>query len=103
MEVGKGFWIGIKAKRVEPTSERPHGIDYSLCFYRPDKTDGRLLCYDNAHPIKVGSGPATHLTETHDHVHKGETIKPYPYKNAETLLEDFWTDVDQILKKEGVP
>ncbi len=36
------------------------------------------------------------------HVHRGETVKPYGYTGAETLLVDFWAAVYDYLKKEGV-
>jgi len=101
MEMGAGFWVKITAHRISVTAARPHGIDYSLCLFSP--ADERLICYDNAHPIAVGSGPAKKQTEQNDHVHKGETIRPYAYKSAGDLLEDFWKDVEQLLKKEGVP
>jgi hypothetical protein len=101
MEVGGGFWIKVEAAQVEPTTQRPHGISYSLCLFSPG--DERVVCFDNAHPIAVGNGPARKQTDVNDHVHKGERIKPYGYTNAETLLGDFWTEVYAWLKKEGVP
>ena len=101
MEVGGGFWVSIKAHRVEPTDGRPNGVNYSLCLFTPD--DERVICFDNAHPIFVGSGPSKQQTKVNDHIHKGEKIRPYDYTNAETLLVDFWDAVDKHLKEEGVP
>lgn len=100
MEMGSGYWVKIEARQVPPSSGRPAGVDYSLCLFSPK--DERLLCYDNAHPIKTGSGPAAKLAEKHDHVHKGQRIKPYLYANAATLLEAFWSDVNKILQERGV-
>ena len=37
-----------------------------------------------------------------DHKHRFKTIKPYAYKDAATLLEDFWETVDKVLKERGV-
>jgi hypothetical protein len=31
-----------------------------------------------------------------------ETARPYRFKDAVTLLEDFWADVDKLLKEKGV-
>jgi len=101
MEVGGGFWVEIKAKRVEPSTQRPAGVSYSLCLYDPGKNE-RLICFDNAHPVSVGSGPSKKQTPVNDHQHKGKTVKPYSYKTAEDLLVDFWAAVDDMLKKEGV-
>ncbi|MBI3504816.1 MAG: hypothetical protein HY059_08230 [Proteobacteria bacterium] len=101
MELGNGFWIKIEAVRVDPTPDRPHGLRYSLCLFAPG--DERVVCFDNAHPVRVGSGPATRTTGANDHVHKGRRIRPYGYTNAEALMKDFWTAVDEHLRKEGVP
>jgi hypothetical protein len=31
-----------------------------------------------------------------------ETIRPYRFKDAATLVEDFWAEVDKVLKEKGV-
>jgi hypothetical protein len=31
-----------------------------------------------------------------------ETIRPYRFKDAATLLSDFWADVDRLLEDRGV-
>jgi len=53
--------------------------------------------FDNAHPIgkqRVG--------DPQDHRHRIRMVKPYEYKDARTLLADFWTEVDAMLKEKGV-
>lgn len=99
--MGCGYWVEIRAHRIPATLHRPHGVDYSLCLFNPHGE--RLICYDNAHAIAVGSGPATRHTEQFDHWHKGERVRPYTYTSAETLLDAFWNDVYTKLKEEGVP
>jgi hypothetical protein len=37
-----------------------------------------------------------------DHRHRIRTVKPYDYSEAATLLADFWTEVDTVLKERGV-
>jgi len=37
-----------------------------------------------------------------DHRHRIRTVKPYDYSDAATLLADFWTEVDAVLKERGV-
>ena len=101
LEVGDGFWVKIEARRVAPTVRKPSGINYSLCLFGP--SDERLICYDNAHRIAVGSGPARKRTKLSDHVHKGQKVKPYAYTDAETLLIDFWADVDRVLRERSEP
>jgi hypothetical protein len=100
MEMGKGYWVEIHAARVSPTPDRPHGVDYSLCLLDPD--DNRLVCYDNSHAVSVGRAPSRKKSKTRDHKHEREIVKPYDYVSAEKLLEDFWSDVERVLKKEGV-
>ena len=101
MEMGEGYCVKIDARRVEPAPGKPHGIDYSLCLFSPD--DERLVCFDNAHPVGTGSGPARRLSATRDHVHIGGDAKPYDYTSAEDLMVDFWSAVDRVLKAKGVP
>ena len=94
-----GYSEGLQL--VPPTPDKPHGIDYSLCLLGPDGR--RLVCYDNAHPVSVGRGPGKKKSKTSDHKHERTKVKPYDYEDAETLVQDFWTDVERVLKEEGVP
>jgi hypothetical protein len=100
-EVGGGFWVKFEACRVPPTALKPHGIDYSLCFFGPD--DVRRVCYDNDHQVLSARPPRGKMSPTNDHRHVGSVIKPYSFIDAQTLIEDFWNDVYKILKKEGIP
>jgi len=101
MEMGGGYWVSISAVRVSKTEAKPHGIDYSLCLLDPN--GNRIICYDNAHPVTTGRPPSAKTSKTNDHLHKGKSVRPYEYTNAEKLLEDFWSDVFGVLKKEGIP
>jgi hypothetical protein len=100
MEQGKGFWVEFRAKRVPPSTAKPHGIDYSLCLLDPNGK--RLVCIDNAHPVPIGRPPARKTSKTNDHAHLRNSIVPYNYTDAETLVTDFWTQVEKVLKEEGV-
>jgi hypothetical protein len=40
--------------------------------------------------------------EAQDHRHRLRTIKAYDYRDAATLLGDFWTMVDTVLRERGV-
>jgi len=33
-----------------------------------------------------------------DHKHKKEKVRPYEFESASRLIEDFWKDVEEILK-----
>ena len=81
--------------RVLASPEKPHGIDYSLTLHGPDGE--RLVGFDNAHPVvaQERGGPQ-------DHRHRLRTIRPYEYSDAATLLADFWSMVDVVLRERGV-
>jgi hypothetical protein len=37
-----------------------------------------------------------------DHRHRSQTIKTYEYRDAATLLGDFWDTVDKVLRERGI-
>ena len=91
------FWVKFEVKRVPVTLEKPHGLDYSLTLH--DGDGKRLLGFDNAHPVCEGAGPGARTRIENDHKHKGERVRFYDYKDAMSLLSDFWTEVELILKE----
>ncbi len=93
------YWVKFVVKRVAPSDERPHGVNYSLTLHAPDGE--RLVGFDNAHTVNIGRGPSRRTSSTHDHRHRYGVVKPYKYKDASTLLRDFWNDVDAVLKEKG--
>ena len=81
--------------RVPVSSKKSHGIDYSLTRHGPDGE--RLVGFDNAHSVAwQGRG------EAQDHRHRLRSIRPYEYRDAATLLADFWATVDAVLRERGV-
>ena len=99
----KGYWATFRVRRVDVSEERPHGFQYSLSLHNAD--DDRVLGYDNAHGVQVGSGPAkrSRRPKAFDHVNRrGRKPVPYEFTTPYKLLEDFFADVDTILKEEGV-
>ena len=94
-------WVKFVVKRVEPSSERPHGLSYSLTLHAADGE--RLVGFDNAHAIHSGSGPSRRASVTYDHRNRRHRdARPYEFQDAAALLRVFWTEVDALLKKEGV-
>ena len=85
--------------RTDVTPDRPHGLSYSLTLHAPDGT--RLVGFDNAHPVRERRGPGTRKRRESDHTHRLQSTRAYDYKDAATLLEDFWDEVDRILKERG--
>jgi len=93
-------WVRFRVRRVPPNAEKPHGLDYSLTLHGPD--GARLVGFDNAHPVRPTAGPAGRARARHDHRHRHRTVRPYDYQDAGTLLVDFWTEVEAVLKAKGV-
>ncbi len=70
-------------------------LDYALTLHGPD---GELLVgFDNAH-----RAARQKRGEPQDHRHRLRTIKAYEYRDAATLLGDFRTTVDAVLRERGV-
>jgi Family of unknown function (DUF6516) len=99
-EVGGGFWVKIVARRVPPDAARPHGVSYTLTLHDPGGR--RVVGIDNAHVVRLTRGPAGRSSTARDHLHRGESVRGYVYRNADTLMDDFWREVEAILKKEGI-
>ena len=95
----EGHWVKFIVLRTEATAERPHGLSYSLTLHVPD--GDRLVGFDNAHPVTHHRGRGTGRRRETDHRHRLRRIGPYDYKDAATLLEDFWAEVDAFLKERG--
>jgi hypothetical protein len=89
--------VKFEVARIDATRERPHGLKYSLTLH--DEKGTRLLGFDNAHPIRQGSGPGARTRIEYDHKHAGERIRFYDYEDAATLLGDFWTEVETVMKE----
>jgi hypothetical protein len=90
-----GHWVKFVVTRVPESPEKPHGLDYSLTLHGPD--GGRLVGFDNAHPIE-----RQRRGNPQDHHHRLRTTKVYDYRDAATLLGDFWNTVDAVLRERGV-
>ena len=84
----------ISCATVSPA--RPHGLRYSLVLLN-SKGD-RVVCFDNAHALSQGSGPGKKSSKDYDHKHVGNKATPYKYKDAYTLVEDFWAEIDRLVK-----
>lgn len=90
-----GHWVKFVVTEVPVTPEKLHGLDYALTLHGPEGK--RLAGFDNAHPVgrrKRG--------DPQDHRHRLQTVRPYGYQDAATLLADFWILVDAVLKERGV-
>jgi hypothetical protein len=94
----EGYWLKFQIKRVEAAEERPHGLSYSFTLHAPDGT--RLVGFDNAHGVAARGSRSKAAPQASDHWHRTETDpgRPYEFKDAETLIEDFFDEVERVLR-----
>lgn len=98
----EGYWIKFEIKRVKAAKERPHGLSYSFTLHAPD--GARLVGFDNAHNVPATGSRFKRPSETHDHWHRTEKDagRPYRFKDAETLIDDFFDEVERVLGERGI-
>lgn len=89
-----GYAVKIEAKTTGSTRRRPHGIKYSLTLHDP--AGRRIFGIDNAHGI--GRHPPDF---DHRHVLGGNVLR-YDFRGPVALLEDFYREVERILRERGV-
>ena len=98
----KGYWIKFEITRVEVSAERPYGLSYSFTLHAPDGK--RLIGFDNAHDVPPRGSRFRRRGKANDHWHRTENDRgrPYVFKNAETLIDDFVDEVERVLMERGV-
>lgn len=101
--LAEGYRLTFRVKRVTPTPDRPHGLAYAFTLHGPIGT--RLLGFDNAHTVPAKGSRFKRRPVTADHWHRTESDpgRPYAFKDADTLLEDFFGEVRRILSEHGIP
>src|SRR5580700_1343391 len=93
-------WVRFAVHRVPASEAKPHGLDYSLTLH--GSNGERLVGFDNAHAVRGRSGPGGKPGSTSDHIHRLKMVRPYEYKDAASLLADFWSAVDAVLREKGI-
>lgn len=99
----EGYFVKFEIRRVRPTAERPHGLRYAFTLHAPDGK--RLIGFDNAHAVPaIGSRFLRRLVAA-DHWHRSgdDPGRPYPFKDAASLIEDFLDEVKRALESRGIP
>ena len=85
---------------MEASEHIPHGIRYSLTLHNRYGT--RVLGYDNAHAVKpTRKFKFAGQRLPYDHRHRTSSDKgvPYPFESPQGLLEDFFSEVDRVIKE----
>ncbi len=64
----------------------------------------RLIDFDNAHSVPAKGGRFKRKPLASDHLHRTETDpgRPYQFKDAETLIDDFFAEVERVLDEHGI-
>jgi hypothetical protein len=77
-------------------------LSYSFTLHAPDGT--RLVGFDNAHDVSATGGRFKRRPAVSDHWHRTETDpgRPYQFTNAETLIDDFFDEVERVLDERGI-
>ena len=98
----EGYWLKFAIRRVAATKERPHGLSYSLTLHAPDGT--RLVGFDNAHGVPPKGARFKAAPQESDHWHRSEDDpgRPYVFRDAETLIDDFFDEVERVLGERGI-
>ena len=98
-----GYWLKFEISKVEAYDGKPHGLDYSFTLHGPDNR--RLIGFDNAHSVPAKGARFKKRPKAMDHWHRTETDdgRPYAFKDAETLLNDFFDEVERVLTQHGIP
>ena len=88
----KGYWLKFEISRVAATKTRPHGLSYSFTLHAP--SGRRLVGFDNAHDVPSRGSRFKRRGEASDHWHRTEKdpVRPYTFKDAETLIDDFFDE-----------
>jgi hypothetical protein len=98
----KGYWIKFEIRPVKAAKERPHGLSYSFTLHAPD--GARLVGFDNAHGVAARGSRFKQTPNANDHWHRTENDpgRPYRFKDAETLIDDFFDAVEKVLSERGI-
>jgi hypothetical protein len=98
----RGYWLKFEISRVSPTEARPHGLSYSFTLHAPNGK--RLVGFDNAHEVPHRGSRFKRRSGASDHWQRTEMNpgRPYAFKDAETLLDDFFDEVERMLLERGV-
>lgn len=92
-------WVKFEARLVDPTIQRPHGIEYNLTYH--DSGNRRLIGFDNTHGVQPKRRRFRGRRVVYDHRHVGpqDQGRPYEFDSPEQLLIDFWATIDAMRNK----
>ena len=101
-EVG-GYVVEFTVKKVKATPGQPHGINYALVLRQ--RGGDPWVRFDNAHNVGRSGRGYTRIPDLWDHRHQNGNVplKAYRFQGVSQLLDDFWSEVKQVLNEKGLP
>ena len=98
----QGYWLKFEIKRIKASRRRPHGLSYSFTLHAPDGK--RLIGFDNAHAVSFTGSRFKKRPHVGDHWHRTarDPGRPYEFKDAETLIDDFFNEAERVLRERGI-
>jgi hypothetical protein len=89
------YVVKLEARQVATTPGRPRGVKYSLTLHDPEGR--RIYGIDNAHRF------GRRQEFDHRHLYAGaRKVVRHEYRGPMALLEDFYREVERILRERGV-
>ena len=97
-----GYTARFRVTKTSASPEKPHGISYALTFHDP--TGRRLIGFDNAHGIPGKRRKDARTSAAHDHWHRdaSDQGRSYRFVSAETLIDDFFSEIERVLKERRI-
>jgi hypothetical protein len=92
-QFARGYRVKFEARKVKATVGRPHGTKYSLTLHDPHGR--RIYGMDNAHRI------GRRCEFDHRHVYGVRKVAGYTFRGPAALVEDFYREVERILRERG--
>ncbi len=85
----QGYWLKFEFKRLRPTPQRLHGLQYGCTLHDPEGK--RLVGFDNAHRVPARGSLFRKPGKTYDHWHRSSNDegRPYRFTTADQLLAFF--------------
>jgi hypothetical protein len=98
----RGYWIKFEIRKTVRSPRRPHALSYSFTLHGPD--GARLIGFDNAHRVLSPRSRSRTRAVATDHWHRtgDDPGRPYAFKDADTLLRDFFGEVRRVLGEHGI-
>jgi hypothetical protein len=98
----QGYWLKFEIKRLQATTERPHGLRYSFTMHHPN--GARLIGFDNAHGVDPLGSRFKKRVIALDHWHRTEADpgRPYAFTTADQLLADFFAEVRRVCAERNI-